>query len=70
MNMRRFKGFQFGRVIKALIFRKLLVPHFLLRLILSLEKLIMFGAWELLSAVSNLITPGVIVLPPKVRRVF
>jgi hypothetical protein len=68
--MRRFKGFQFGRVIKALIFPKLLVPHFLLRLIVSLEKLIVFGAWEVVSVVFNLITPGVIVPPPKVRRMF
>jgi hypothetical protein len=65
MNMRRFKGSQFGSVIKALIFPKLLVSHFLLRLILSLEKLIVFGAWEVVSAVLNLSTPGVIVPPPQ-----
>jgi hypothetical protein len=70
MNMRRFKGSQFGSVIKALIFPKLPVPHFLLRLILSLEKLIVFGAWEVVSAVLNLITPGVIVPPLKVCCVF
>jgi hypothetical protein len=35
-----------------------------------LEKLIVFGAWEVVSVVFNLITPGVIVPPPKVRRMF
>jgi hypothetical protein len=72
MIMRRFKGFLFGRVIKALIFPKPLIPLYLLCLILSLEKLIMFGAWEVVSVVLTLITPGVIVPPlrgaPRVLR--
>jgi hypothetical protein len=70
MNMRRFKGSQSGSVFKALIFPKLLVPLFLLRLILSLEKLIVFGAWGVVSAVLNLITLGVIVPPQGVLRVL
>jgi hypothetical protein len=45
-------------------------PPLLLRLILSLVKLIVFGAWEVVSVVLNLITPGVIVPPPKVCCVF
>jgi hypothetical protein len=70
MSMRRFKGSQLGSVFKALIVPKLLVPLFLLRLILSLGKLIVFGAWGVLSTVLNLITLGVIVPPPKVCCVF
>jgi hypothetical protein len=70
MNMRRFKGSQPGSVFKALMFPMLPVPLFLLRLILSLEKLIVFGAWGVVSAVLNLITLGVIVPPPKVCCVF
>jgi hypothetical protein len=65
MNMRRFKGSQPGSVFKALIFPKLPVLVFLLRLILSLEKLIVFGAWGVVSAILNLITLGVIVPPPQ-----
>jgi hypothetical protein len=70
MNMRRFKGSQFGSVIKALIFPTLPVPLLLLRLILSLVKLIVFGTWEVVSVFLNLITLGVIVPPPKVCCVF
>jgi hypothetical protein len=65
MSMRRFKGSQLGSVFKALIVPKLLVPLFLLRLIISLGKLIVFGAWWVLSTVLNLITLGVIVPPPQ-----
>jgi hypothetical protein len=49
MNMRRFKGFQPDSVFKALIFPKLLIHLFLLRLIPSLEKLIVLGAWGVVS---------------------
>jgi hypothetical protein len=70
MNMRRFKGSQSGSVFKALIFPKLTVPLFLLRLILSWEKLIVFGTWGVVSAVLNLITLGVIVPPPRCAACF
>jgi hypothetical protein len=71
MNMRRFKGLQPGSVFKALIFPKLPIHLFLLRLIPSLEKLIVFGAWGVVPTVLNLITLGVIVPPPHgVQRVL